>query len=257
MRPIGQPSSDPSPPLSGMGLRHIQQRWGSAFHGLRFELGAAVCCVRACDGSVGLSKDEVQNDLCRVIADRVVNVRAKLKKHATRPMRSSDVLEGRECFDIPTTIKPRDLDWDQSRPVKPWFVRRGAYDPAGYWHLETIELSRTDVTTVLCTAEQPEKDHRTPLSAAGAATGSWPAPEGNAVGHDARCYRPAPCLALAYFRRKTVLTLFATGILTPSAFRSVQRSVPLDPFRAGAAHVMQLRPITRRDEPAHNSPNKR
>jgi hypothetical protein len=35
------------------------------------------------------------------------------------------------------------------------------------------------------------------------------------------------------------------------------RSVPLDPFRAGAAHVMQLRPVTRRDEPAHNSPNKR
>jgi hypothetical protein len=34
------------------------------------------------------------------------------------------------------------------------------------------------------------------------------------------------------------------------------RSVPLDPFRAGAAHVMQLRPVTRRDEPAHYSPNK-
>jgi hypothetical protein len=32
--------------------------------------------------------------------------------------------------------------------------------------------------------------------------------------------------------------------------RSVHRSVPLDPFRAGAAHVMQLRPVTRRDEPA-------
>jgi hypothetical protein len=38
--------------------------------------------------------------------------------------------------------------------------------------------------------------------------------------------------------------------------RSVHRSVPLDPFRAGAAHVMQLRPVTRRDEPAHYSPNK-
>ena len=35
------------------------------------------------------------------------------------------------------------------------------------------------------------------------------------------------------------------------------RSVPLDPFRAGAAHVIQLRPVTRRDEPAHNSSNKR
>jgi hypothetical protein len=38
--------------------------------------------------------------------------------------------------------------------------------------------------------------------------------------------------------------------------RSVHRSVPLDPFRAGAPHVMQLRPVTRRDEPAHYSPNK-
>jgi hypothetical protein len=37
----------------------------------------------------------------------------------------------------------------------------------------------------------------------------------------------------------------------------VQRSVPLDPFRARAAHVMQLRPVTRSDEPADNSPNKR
>ena len=34
----------------------------------------------------------------------------------------------------------------------------------------------------------------------------------------------------------------------------MHRSVPLDPFRAGAAHVMQLRPVTRRDEPAHYSP---
>jgi hypothetical protein len=34
------------------------------------------------------------------------------------------------------------------------------------------------------------------------------------------------------------------------------RAVPLDPFRTGAAHVMQLRPVTRRNEPPHNSPNK-
>jgi hypothetical protein len=36
----------------------------------------------------------------------------------------------------------------------------------------------------------------------------------------------------------------------------VNRSVPLNPFRAGAAHVVQLRPVTRHDEPAHYSPNK-
>ena len=28
-------------------------------------------------------------------------------------------------FEIPTKIKPQDLDWERSRPLKPWVVRRG------------------------------------------------------------------------------------------------------------------------------------
>ena len=34
--------------------------------------------------------------------------------------------------------------------MKPWFVKRGISTTHGYWDLEWIELSRTDVTNVLC-----------------------------------------------------------------------------------------------------------
>lgn len=127
--------------------------------------------------ATGRPKDEVQKDLCRAIADRVINIRGKLEKHTTRPMSSSDVLEGRD-FEIPTTLKTEDLDCDRSRPKEAWFVRRGAYDPAGYWDLEKIELSRTDVTNALCTAKQPEGIIEHAPSEAGATTRSRPAPAG-------------------------------------------------------------------------------
>src|SRR6266516_4377921 len=103
-------------------------------------------------GATGLSKDEARTDICRAIADRAVKIQAKLFSHTTRGLRSTAVLEGKD-FQIPTEIKSEDLDWDESRPVKSWFVRRGATNIPGYWELKWIELCRTDVTNVLCTAE--------------------------------------------------------------------------------------------------------
>jgi hypothetical protein len=139
--------------------------------------------------AAGLAKDEAQNDICQAIADRVVNIRAKLHKLATRGMRSSEVLEGK-VFDIPTTLKPEDLDWDRSRPVNPWFVRRGAYSLPGHWHLETIELCRTDVTNALCRAALPGGPVEHAGSEAGTASRSGPALESNAVGLDPVCSSP-------------------------------------------------------------------
>ena len=54
------------------------------------------------------------------------------------------------AFEIPPTIKPDDLDWEQSRPLKPWIVRRGSHPLPGSWNLYWIELSRTDIASVLC-----------------------------------------------------------------------------------------------------------
>jgi hypothetical protein len=100
--------------------------------------------------ATGLSKDEAQTNICRAVSDRAVRFRAKLRKHALRAVRASDtVLEG-ENFEIPSKIRPDDLDWETSRPVKPWFVRREGSVQWGDWELEWIELSRTDVSSVLC-----------------------------------------------------------------------------------------------------------
>jgi hypothetical protein len=64
-------------------------------------------------------------------------------------MRSKTVLE-KEAFQTPTDLKPEDLDWATSRPIKPWFVRRGAHGLHGFWHLARLDLLRIDVNNVLC-----------------------------------------------------------------------------------------------------------
>lgn len=100
------------------------------------------------------SQEEAQADICRAIADGAVRVRGKLERHATRGTTSSNtIIEGKE-FQIPTGLNPADLDWQGSRPLKPWVVRREAHRVPGDWNLEWIELCRIEVTNVLCPVEQ-------------------------------------------------------------------------------------------------------
>jgi hypothetical protein len=101
--------------------------------------------------AAGVSKDKAQSDICQAIADGAVTIRCKLKRHTTRPMTSTAVLQGKD-FDIPTNIRLQDLDWERSRPVRPWTVPHGNYSLPGRWELEWIELLRSDVTNVLCPA---------------------------------------------------------------------------------------------------------
>jgi len=96
-----------------------------------------------------------KTDLCRAIADGTVNIRCKLKRHTIRLSTSKAVLEGKN-FHIPTEIKPEDLDWETSCPLKPWYVRRGSFSPSGFWYLELIQVCRADVTKVLCVARERE-----------------------------------------------------------------------------------------------------
>jgi len=136
-------------------------------------LSAAITCVMA----AGLSKDQAKADICRAIADGAVKIRGKLERHKTRQLRASNtVLEG-EDLHIPTEIKPKDLDWERSRPVKPWLVRRGASALPGHWDLEWIKLFRTDVTNVLCTAGKRGEPAQRASSEKGATSRSRPALE--------------------------------------------------------------------------------
>jgi hypothetical protein len=145
----------------------------------RWELLPAAC--EQVMTAAGLARDEAQKDIGQMVADGVVEIRVKLREHATRPMRSSEVLDGK-VFDIPTPLKPEDFDWEQSRPLKPWFVRRGAYSLPGFWHIARIELCRSDVTNALSTAAPPGEPSAHAGGEARAASRSGPALESNAVG---------------------------------------------------------------------------
>jgi len=104
-------------------------------------------------------KELAQTDLCRAIADGAVKIRCKLKRHTTRFNTSNVLLDGNN-FHIPTEIKPEDLDWERSRPLNPWFVRRGSFSIPGNWDLEWIEVCRADVTKALCAAKEQDESTR-------------------------------------------------------------------------------------------------
>lgn len=69
--------------------------------------------------TAGLSKEDAQSLICRAVADGILKFRGKVGQHATRPIYGNRVLE-KEHFEILADIKPEDLDWEKSRPLKPW-----------------------------------------------------------------------------------------------------------------------------------------
>jgi hypothetical protein len=95
------------------------------------------------------SREAAQSDICRAIADQMVKIRGRLRRHATRDRINPSVLEGKDLV-IPPEIKPADLDWEHSRPLGPWAVPFKVFQIPGRWELEWIELLRTDVEDILC-----------------------------------------------------------------------------------------------------------
>jgi hypothetical protein len=141
----------------------------------------------------GLGENEARTDICRAIADGAVNIRGKLGSHTTKPLRASDtVLEGKD-FHIPSEIKPEDLDWERSRPVKPWTVRRENFKVPGQWELEWVELFRTDITNVLCPDGRQSEAAQHVSSEPGAVSRTQPPREsrGSSVGAATAGPRPA------------------------------------------------------------------
>ena len=140
-------------------------------------LSEALDRVMAADGR---SKEQAQTYICVAIAGRTINFQAKLRRHETKPLRDSvSILEGRD-FHIPHKIKPEDLDWEQSRPLKPWPVKREDHIIHGRWYLEWIELCREEVSKVLCGGRR-----RVRPSASGINCDCWAGD----------CSDPGPCVA--------------------------------------------------------------
>jgi hypothetical protein len=123
--------------------------WERLSEAVTFVMAAASC-----------SQEEAKAAICQAIADGAIEIRGKLKRHTTRSITSKDVLAGTD-LKIPPDIKPNELDWDQSRPLNPWPIRREIFGFSGLWELEWIELSSADVASFLCSAaERDQLDQR-------------------------------------------------------------------------------------------------
>src|SRR5262249_55401579 len=73
-----------------------------------------------------------------------------LRRHSTKGMTAhGKVLSGADV-EIPARLEPKDIDFENSRPLKPWTVKRERIAHlAGSWDVDWIELSSADVTTLI------------------------------------------------------------------------------------------------------------
>ena len=98
--------------------------------------------------SRGASREQAQADLCHAISDGRIQLRCQLKEHAHRPQTSTSVVADSQ-FEIPIKLEPGDFDWQESRPIAPWWLREFDRHQSGRWYLKWIKLSWVDITTIL------------------------------------------------------------------------------------------------------------
>jgi hypothetical protein len=123
-----------------------------------------------------VAENRAKEDICKAIAERVVNIRGKLREDRNKLHTSNAVLVGGD-FHIPHDLKPEDLDWDGSRPLKLWEVQAERFRISKLWYVDWIELSVNDVTRNLCKATRQGEAPRGALSDAGVGSRSRPARE--------------------------------------------------------------------------------
>jgi hypothetical protein len=101
--------------------------------------------------ATGVTEAEAKTDLCRAMADQKINVRVRIA--ASGRFMAGRVFSGGNVG-VPSHLDPRDLDWMQSSPLRPWKI--GPMPGQHYswdWEdrpIDLIELSTADVTAILC-----------------------------------------------------------------------------------------------------------
>jgi hypothetical protein len=103
--------------------------------------------------STSVSREKAEREICCAMADGAIAVRGKLTGHENGLHKSHDLVDGSDIR-IPTHLKSEDLDWQQSRPNKPWAIGPLPRHRSGRWNLEWIELSKADITRELMPAKK-------------------------------------------------------------------------------------------------------
>lgn len=100
--------------------------------------------------SMPLSEGDAKRFICNAIADLKIKVQLGLLRHATRHATAHGKRVLGANVDIPADLEPQHLDFENSRPLGTWFVRREqkSYTP-GRWEFDWIELDREDLAKLV------------------------------------------------------------------------------------------------------------
>jgi hypothetical protein len=146
-----------------------------AYESIWWTLSQALERVMAANGD---TEDEVKANICRAITDGAIGLQGRLKEDSTKLRTSDAVVEGKELRPR-QDVKPEDLDWENSRPLKLWQVSAERLRVSKLWYLEWIKLSGRGVTEHLCRRERQGEAAQGALSDQGVTARSQPAPESN------------------------------------------------------------------------------
>jgi hypothetical protein len=143
------------------------------YESIWWTLSEALVGVMAANGD---TEEEAKADICRAINDGAIGCQGKLKEDRNKLLTSDEVVEGKELRPW-QDVKPEDLDWENSRPLKLWQVAAERLRISKLWYLEWIKLSRRDVMERLCRPGRQNEAAQGALSDPGVASRSQPAPE--------------------------------------------------------------------------------
>ncbi len=100
--------------------------------------------------AAGLSEKSAKSGLCAAIADGVIKIRLRLDRNTMTGMAHSTVSFTGEDIQVPSDLSPADMDFQNSRPKKPWLIPREKHpELKGWWLIKEIELYAPDVTSAL------------------------------------------------------------------------------------------------------------
>jgi len=113
-------------------------------------MGAAGRCTSLGVMGAGIPEDEAKQAICNGIADGTVEIRLTVREHITKRITAPDKVFTRADIDIPPRIQPDEMDFEASRPLRPWSVKRERIPYlAGYCDIEWIEIARADIAKLM------------------------------------------------------------------------------------------------------------
>ena len=104
--------------------------------------------------AAGQTEADAKRDLCRAIADGAIPIELVLTEDAQRP----ETTVSAAGLEVPARILPADIDWQLSRPIKPWpLAKQRLGEPMTLYIARVRDLLERTIETVMVRSSEVSK----------------------------------------------------------------------------------------------------